>query len=916
MLTRTKWWRGLGVAVIASVALSACEDTVVNVPPQPEPPATPITITITPAQLNLITGQTQQVVATVTGGAAGTVRTVTYSSSNTAVAEVTAAGVVSAKAPGAASIVATSTADASVRAAAGVNVTAAVLPPTENARVTIQSVTQGGTLWPVNPEDVTGQIDMAMNIERGPATSLVVLLNGQVVPGCTQNFGASANEPATLTAEDLTLSAATQSVVCAINTARYTVDMNTLTATTTYPNANYTVRVELRQGTTVLDAASTTPFQFKNVDIVEAFVQSSGRTDFPSPVIGSGGFQWHGGDITFRLVPVTYSAGAQGVNAGGYPARVRLALTGEVEGIWRETSREVTTRTGGGFVVTFPGSYITAWTNGTVHRFNTGQAGSMIAATSVTNAGQPGASSDANRFRFTDLQSGTSIPNSILRVDNEAPAPGTLALTGHPALSSTDADRVTIRNGWINGAYSFAGGKAGHNDTPFDLLGVGLHGTVTYHATTSATDSLHHIGATAAITTGAQLQQSLTNSQYRVVAKVVDLLGNTNYVQLTTGVKATGTVNWIGADFTIPLMTVLDDVTQYNPTGIFRVRIRDQAVLETANYSGPAIARIRAFRFRPSPTESQIDSVTTTGTTNQVKFMPDAFAGVTDVTHEYDPVGLGQAYWMFEGHGWDRAGNAVQSMVFSRIFIKDTTAPAVSNVNIPIVPLFAGGTAYTFSATATDNVDLRAGHFGYDFANGVSLPVQRFAVSPWHRAIHPSYVATEQVTYVRSLETVVSDAPSGTMSLPEWVRVRVWDHSDPVGRHSTQRNNLVPNTVPVAGASYLTRGVVTATLSTDGRTFTVAGQTGTFVSPFNRVYFIYQVEDPATEELYWRIRPGSVSTTVEDLGTGPTGRRWIFTLTPSEAIPAATTMAVVGINATGDALLTEPITTPVPPPAP
>jgi hypothetical protein len=233
MLARTKWWRGLGVAVIASVALSACEDTVVNVPPQPEPPAPPITITITPAQLNLVQGQTQQVVATVTGGAEGTSRAVTYSSSNTAVATVAATGVVTAVAQGSASIIATATADASVRAAAGVTVTPAVIPPTDNARVTIQAVTAGGTFFPVNPDNVTGQIDVALNVERGPATSLVVTLNGQVVPGCTQNFGASANEPATLTAEDLTLSAATQSVVCAINTARYTVDMNTLTATTT-----------------------------------------------------------------------------------------------------------------------------------------------------------------------------------------------------------------------------------------------------------------------------------------------------------------------------------------------------------------------------------------------------------------------------------------------------------------------------------------------------------------------------------------------------------------------------------------------------------------------------------------------------------------------------------------------------------
>jgi hypothetical protein len=243
--------------------------------------------------------------------------------------------------------------------------------------------------------------------------------------------------------------------------------MNTLTATVAYPNANYVIRAELRTGTTVHDAASTGTLRFNNADMMQAFVQSGGHAGFPNSVIGQDALQWHAGNITFNVVPVIYSATGQGVNASGYPAQVTLAMTGRVEGNLVTTSRNVTTRTGGGFVVTFPGTQGGTFADGNVNQFNSTSAGSPITANSITNAGQPGPNSGADRFRFIDLQSGTAIPNSILRIDNERPEPGVLALTGHPALSSTDADRVTIRNGWINGTYSFSGGKSGQNDTPF-----------------------------------------------------------------------------------------------------------------------------------------------------------------------------------------------------------------------------------------------------------------------------------------------------------------------------------------------------------------------------------------------------------------------------------------------------------------
>jgi hypothetical protein len=230
---------------------------------------------------------------------------------------------------------------------------------------------------------------------------------------------------------------------------------------------------------------------------------------------------------------------------------------------------------------------------------------------------------------------------------------------------------------------------------------------------------------------------------------------------------------------------------------------------------------------------------------------------------------------------------------------------------------------YPFSATATDNVDLKAGHFGYDFydtalADSIMLPVRPFNVSGWHRPIIPTEVVAANMEFVRSLETVVGDTIAGTMYRPRWVRVRVWDHSHPVGRHSTQRNNLVDNTIPAAGTSFFAASradqgrVRRAELSADGLRFTVSGMTGTFVNPFARVYFLYEVTDPATSAKYWRFLGDGNLVQVEDLGTGTTGRKWIFTVTGAQAIPANTPVRAVGISAAGEALIVG-ITTPPPP---
>jgi hypothetical protein len=374
MHARTKWLRGLGLAAFAAVAFAACDGgTTTVIVPEPEP--APITITATPAQMDLVVGQTQQVVATVSGGAAGTSRAVNFSSSNTAVATVNAQGVVTAVAPGTATIIAAAAADPNVRAGVGVTVRAAdVIPPGPDASVTIAGVTQGGTTFPVDPSNVTGQIDVALNVERGNARRLEVLLGNQVVDACTQVFGA-ANEPQPITAEGLSLQA--QTIVCSINTAAYNVVDGQ--GVPLYANGPHQIRARLVAGDgSTLDAATGPTLTFQNVDFVSVQVSA------PNTALDAGGLLWHGGAVTATAVPVSFTGVA--ISSVTFQARTGATV--------------VATRSDdtGPFSVTFPatGTATQHVRHITADDFN-------VRVTSVTAAGQPGPMANSANIRLDNL---------------------------------------------------------------------------------------------------------------------------------------------------------------------------------------------------------------------------------------------------------------------------------------------------------------------------------------------------------------------------------------------------------------------------------------------------------------------------------------------------------------------------------
>ncbi|MGH7560166.1 MAG: Ig-like domain-containing protein, partial [Gemmatimonadales bacterium] len=175
-----KSYRSLLVTGLVVAGVAACGDDVTIAPP----PAGVNSVTVAPDGVTIAVGATLQMLAAVNADS-GVATTVTWSSSDNAKATVSATGLVTAVAPGAVAIRACSTVNAGVCGAATVNIAAPV-----PATISIQAVTAGGTQFPVNINNVAGQIDVVLNFEPGttPAQRVELLIDGAVV--ASQSFSA------------------------------------------------------------------------------------------------------------------------------------------------------------------------------------------------------------------------------------------------------------------------------------------------------------------------------------------------------------------------------------------------------------------------------------------------------------------------------------------------------------------------------------------------------------------------------------------------------------------------------------------------------------------------------------------------------------------------------------------------------
>jgi hypothetical protein len=737
MNPRTRLFRGLAMTALLGVGLAACEDDVI-LPSDP-------TISVAPASITLTTGQTQQIVGSVSDGTG-----VTFESLNTAVATVAANGntaTVTAVGVGNATIRVTSSARPALQTAVNVTVNAPVLPPSDTADVTIEGIFQAQTISPVDPDSVVNTIDITMGVDRGDADKLTVKVNGQEIPACTQTFTSSSAE---ITAEGLSIGAALTSVVCSLDTRAFTRgtgdDANR--GIPTYPNGPLSVLVELTKNGTVLSSAERSGFTLANSDFMQAYVATyvaGSTTQIRPSVLGDTGLQWFGnGDLEVLLVPVIFSASSQ--TSPGYPAQVTLNFDAYRMGNDVTLSRSVTDRTAGGFVVRFPRSGGGAANSDAV---NTGREGTRINVISTTNGGQPGPQTaygpitgnplSTNRVHFTELQSGTALLNSILRFDNENPQAGRLQLPPHPQVG-----RIWARNGWVNSAVNFFAGKDGSHDAPYFLGGGAVGPAGTGSTPSSAYGSLSALpggvvfgvgqdsiviyaqkfaagaGATTAAgvitggtrlgasptATSANLDPTLTNREWSIAARVWDRLGNFSDVLITradtaTGVVAgteqTGETYRIGVDLDTPAIAVSDTLdTRYNPVDeFFGVQVIDTATAADRGPSGIALTRVQLRSFacavgalECAPAAGTVAAGTVSATPNapgNATGITQAIGVVVDVFNTDVNVVTSNQYHQYVGRVYDRAGNVSQDEN-SIVFIRDSNPgfPPIDSI-LPVV---------------------------------------------------------------------------------------------------------------------------------------------------------------------------------------------------------------------------------------
>lgn len=170
--------RGLAILSLSVLGLAACDkkDTIIEFPDED------VVVTVSPASMTLEQGSTGTLIAVVTGD---TNQNVTWASSNTAVATVSNAGVVTAVAPGTATITATSAADGNARGAALVTVT-----PRQTGQVTITLAPTTATINPNGTVQLVGVVSGSTNtaITYRSSTPAVATVNASglvtgVAPG-------------------------------------------------------------------------------------------------------------------------------------------------------------------------------------------------------------------------------------------------------------------------------------------------------------------------------------------------------------------------------------------------------------------------------------------------------------------------------------------------------------------------------------------------------------------------------------------------------------------------------------------------------------------------------------------------------------------------------------------------------------
>src|SRR5690606_12068364 len=475
-----------GIAVITATSVAdptkkAAASIRVNAPP-------PLVLTLTPESAEIKPGETLQLVATVSDGSA-----VTFSSSAENVATVDESGLVTGVAPGTAVITAAAVADPTVRKTAAITVVAPVEPT-----VQIKSITQGDLTTPVNPNNVSGQMAITLNVDApaGSGVSAVQLFIDDVLAG-EQTFTA---------ADGGDVEAQAAEIVFIVDTGNY----DNETGKPAWLNGARTVSAVLAGQDGAVRASTSQQLTFNNPDGFHAIVEIKKDGEVVTAT-DANALTWISGDVIVTLLPVMYS--------GREIASVTAGFNGAQQ-----------TATSAPFQVTFAAN---AGAPGTGANAVIGGAPGArpVVIASLTTQGQPGPAG------FGTFRNASDPSLNVVRLDNRPPTIASFTLR-------TQADAVDCCvDGWVGPDYDFTDQTGAL--TGVDDAGVGRVTDITYYAALASVAATPNqvVAIGDVITTGDDLQETEFNNIYRVAVYLCDALLNCAAYELDT---------LIGVDKTAP----------------------------------------------------------------------------------------------------------------------------------------------------------------------------------------------------------------------------------------------------------------------------------------------------------------------------------------------------------------------------
>jgi len=947
------------IGLLAIAGLTACGDKI-EVPGVTTTPTSNVvrSVTVSPSSATLNQGDKITLAASVNADAGVTDRTVTWSSSNTAIASVDANGLVTAgTTAGNATITAASKADPTVKGAALITVSTAPGAGAP-ATVTISSVNQ--TLCtptcvsvPANLANVAGQIDVTLNVEPGAQR----LVGVDLVMNCSGNGNSGAD---TVVATQSLASAsvapeaegASAPVTLSFNTATF----NSTTGAPAFRNGQCTIKARARTNAVAGGAISTTTSTSQQITLNNQDVVLGSISSTKSAINPNGGLLWNGGDVTVTATPVLFS--------GRTPATMTITFAGKSQ------------------TVTGTGTKTATFTDG-----NGSNAGGATDIDGITNpaatatftlvdaAGQPffnPATCGAGSFcTSTSYLANPNAPTAIatIRLDTQKPLAGTFPL-------ASNTDQGTNGTGYIGSSFRFAADSAagyrgpnavaGNQTANTDNGGVDNVAVTFQWRVTGASSSTY-----ANVTNTAALNETTTNAGDQLRMITVDALGNAD----------TTTVGTFGVDKTAPILTLAAGPANQavsntlGGTGAYVFTITD-------NLSGPAAQQLVAQARQQNVSASTFtapaeNTVFTTGAGPCVigRYNATQSAASADALPLLDRSGtnigfcspiplalIGGTNLPANASGAfgyittrliavDQAGN--RTSTFTSVVAEDPTAPTVDNIDMPAT--VTGNSSATFPAAASDNMDVTGSFAQINYAtpvNGGGSAISLQYPTTAGPGVAFDNVLTRSATvnpvvpnFIKNLQVSIGGgvlAPTATGNATS-VTVTSIDEANnrgsltanfapatqlAAGSTSTFSTSTFTNgfavtastatvsNCPAAGCGPTAAPVAAANATSTTLTATASGTTGTFTNPFSGAVGIwYQVGGAGP----WYFAGNAAAGVSRDNGTN---RFWDYTfsfdppatapdgtsLTPANGGSTTVAVRAIGVNSAGDAVATQPIT--------